>query len=172
MNGEDLSAKAAELIRTCHYLNVATAQDDLPWNSPVFAVPDEHLSFYWSSWIDAVHSRNIQTNPHIFISLYDSTRPRGSNNFRCLYLQCTAQVVTDPKEAGKAYELVYPGEPIHLEDFLDAGLKRFYRATPQKAWLNCLSERDLTPATLKMRVEVPLDLIQLEMTSPDGAQNA
>jgi hypothetical protein len=80
--------------------------------------------------------------------------------------------VTDPQEARKAYELVYPAEPINLDDFLDSGLKRFYRATPQKAWLNCLSERDLTPATIKMRVEVPLDLIQMRMTSRDDTQSA
>jgi general stress protein 26 len=172
MNEDDLPTKAAELIRTCPYLNVATAQDDRPWNSPVFAVPDEHLNFYWSSWINAVHSRNLENNPHIFITLYDSTRPRGTNNFRCLYLRCTAQVVTDPQEARMAYELVYPGEPINLGDFLDSGLKRFYRATPQQAWLNCLSERDLTPATIKMRVEVPLDLIQMRMTLRDDTQSA
>ena len=160
MNDDDLAKRAAELIATCPYLNVATAQHDLPWNSPVFAVPDEHLCFYWSSWVEAVHSKNIQANPNTFITLYDSTRPRGTNNFRCLYLQCAAHVVTDRQEARKAFDLVYPAEPINLADFLDSGLKRFYRATPQKAWLNCLSEQDLTPATLKMRVEVPLELIQ------------
>ena len=172
MHEEDLAAKAAALIRTCHYLNVATSQDDLPWNSPVFAVPDEHLNFCWSSWTNAVHSKNIQANPHVSISLYDSTHPRGSNNFRCLYLQCAAQVVTDPEEARKAYGLVYPGEPMNLGDFLGSGLKRFYRATPQKAWLNCLSERELTPATLRMRVEVPLDFIRTGMTSLDDTRSA
>ena len=160
MNEDDLPKKAAELIATCPYLNVATSQHDVPWNSPLFAVPDEHLRFYWSSWIEAVHSKSIHANPNTFVTLYDSTRPRGTNNFRCLYLQCAARVVTDREEARKAFDLVYPGEPINLADFLDSGLKRFYRATPEKAWLNCLSERDLTPATLKMRVEVPLELIQ------------
>lgn len=160
MSEDDLSIKAAELIATCHYLNVATAENDRPWNTPVFAVPDEQLSFYWSSWTEAVHSTNIQTNPNVFITLYDSTRPRGTNNYRCLYLQCVARVVTDRHEAERAYDLVYPGEPVDLEAFLDAGLKRFYHATPEKAWLNCLSERDLTPATIKMRVEVPWELIQ------------
>ncbi len=169
MDNDDLPKKAAELIATYPYLNIATAQHDLPWNSPVFAVPDEHLCFYWSSWIEAVHSKNIQANPNTFITLYDSTRPRGTNNFRCLYLQCTAQVVTDQQEAGKAFALVYPEEPINLADFLDSGLKRFYRATPRKAWLNCLSERDLTPATLKMRVEVPWELIQRATRHRDDA---
>jgi hypothetical protein len=163
MNEDELATQAAVLIRACPYLNLATAQDDVPWNSPVFAVPDEGLRFYWSSWINAVHSRNIESNPNTFVTLYDSTRARGTNNFRCLYLQCRAAVVTDSNEARHARELIYPEEVIDLDDFLGSGLKRFYRATPQKAWLNCLSERDLTPATLKMRVEVSLELIQTKM---------
>jgi hypothetical protein len=55
---------------------------------------------------------------------------------------------------------VYPGETVDLSDFLGSGQKRFYRATPIRAWLNCLSERELTPSTVKMRVEVPLELLK------------
>ena len=60
-------------------------------------------------------------------------------------------VVTDREEASKAFDLVRPGEPTNLDDFLDPVLKRFYRATPQKAWLNCLSERELTFAGASAR---------------------
>lgn len=62
----------------------------------------------------------------------------------------------EQNEAQKAFALVYPGEVVELKDFLGLGQKRFYRATPIRAWLNCLSERELTPSTVKMRVEVPL----------------
>jgi hypothetical protein len=47
-----------------------------------------------------------------------------------------------------------------LKDFLGLGQKRFYRATPIRAWLNCLSERELTPSTVKMRVEIPLEALK------------
>jgi hypothetical protein len=79
---------------------------------------------------------------------------------RCLYLQCTAVAVEDSAEANKAFALLYPGEAIDLKDFLAPGQKRFYRATPLHAWLNCLSERELTPSTIKMRAEVSLALLK------------
>jgi hypothetical protein len=113
-----------------------------------------------SSWIKAVHSENSAKNPRVFLTIFDSTRKRGTNNMRCLYLQCTAAAVEDPAEARRAFALLYPDDPMTLDDFRGAGRKRFYRATPLHAWLNCLSERELTPATIKMRAEVPLALLR------------
>ena len=156
----DLVARAVELLDGPPYFNVATESDGQPWNSPVWAVRGAALQLYWSSWVRAVHSENIHKNPRTFLTLYDSTRARGTNNLRCLYLQCTTVAVDAPDEAGKAFALLYPDEPVDLADFLGAGQKRFYRATPVRAWLNCLSERQLTPSTIKMRAEVPLDLLR------------
>ena len=157
----DLVTRAIELLNGPPYFNVATASGDgEPWNTPVWAARGQGLRLYWSSWIKAVHSQNIEANPRVFLTLFDSTRKRGTNNQRCLYLQCTAAIVLDPRESQEAAELLYPGEVVSLSDFLEGGLKRFYKATPQKAWLNCLSERELTPATVKMRVEVPLELLE------------
>jgi hypothetical protein len=160
MTDQSLAARAAELLRTCLYANVATANNGQPWNTPVLAVSDSQFNLYWSSWHRAVHSVNLAENPNTFLTLYDSTRARGSNNLRCLYLQCLGSVVTEEAEAKKAFELIYPGETMNLADFYEPGLKRFYKAIPQRAWLNCLSERDLTPATIKMREEVPLELLR------------
>ena len=160
MNDDNLGFAAAQLIRTCPYANIATSFDDKPWNTPVFAVADDQLNFYWSSWVKAAHSENLLKNPNVFLTLYDSTRPRGTNNFQCLYLQGTATPVTTHDEIQKAYALVYPGEEPQLEQFSPNALKNFYKATPKVAWLNCLSERNLTPTKLKMRVEVSLDDIK------------
>lgn len=157
---DDLGFAAAELIRNCPYANIATSFEDKPWNTPVFAVADDELNFYWSSWINAVHSQNLIRNPNVFLTLYDSTRQRGTNNFKCLYLQCTALPVSAKEEIRKAYELVYPGEALQLEDFSPDAIKNFYKAIPQVAWLNCISERYLTPSTIKMRIEVSLEEIR------------
>jgi hypothetical protein len=157
---EELASRALELLSGPPYFNVATASDGQPWNSPVWAARDDDLNLYWSSWIKAVHSENIARNPRVFLTLFDSTRKRGTNNMRCLYLQCTAVAVEDPAEAHRAFALLYPGEQITLDDFLGAGQKRIYRATPLHAWLNCLSERELSPSTIKMRAEIPLRLLK------------
>lgn len=159
MADSSLAVRAAELLRTCVYANVATESNGQPWNTPVYTVSDSQLNLYWSSWHQAVHSVNILANPNTFLTFYDSNRARGTNNLRGLYLQCLSSVVTDETEARTAFELIYPGEPMNLADFHEPGLKRFYKAVPQRAWLNCLSERELTPATIKMREEV--DVAQL-----------
>lgn len=160
MSNEELVSRAIELLRGPPYFNVATSSDDQPWNSPVWVARDDDLNLYWSSWIKAVHSENIVKNPHVFMTIFDSTRKRGTNNMRCLYLQCIASIVEEPAEVHRALALLYPGEPVALEDFLGAGQKRIYRAIPLRAWLNCLSERELTPATIKMRAEIPLELLR------------
>ena len=160
MTNEELASRALELLNGTPYFNVATTSDGQPWNSPVWAARDDALNLYWSSWIKAVHSENIAKNPRVFLTLFDSTRKRGTNNMRCLYLQCTATAVEDLAEARRAFALLYPGETIALEDFLGAGQKRIYRATPLHAWLNCLSERELTPSTINMRAEIPIALLK------------
>ena len=156
MADHEIATRALELLNGLPYFNVASESNGQPWNSPVWAARDRDLNLYWSSWINAVHSENIARNPRTFLTIFDSTRKRGTNNQRCLYLQCTTVEVEDQNEAQKAFSLVYPGVVVELKDFLGLGQKRFYRATPIRAWLNCLSERELTPSTVKMRVEVPL----------------
>jgi hypothetical protein len=160
MSDETVVARAVELLNGVPYFNVATESGGQPWNSPILAARDRDLHLYWSSWIKAVHSENIAKNPRTFLTIFDSTRARGTNNFRCLYLQCTTVVVEARDEAEKAFALLYPGDAVNLADFFDDGQKRFYRTTPLKAWLNVLSERELTPSTLKMRVEVSLDALR------------
>lgn len=160
MVDQKIVTRALELLNATPYFNVASESDGQPWNTPVWAASDRNLNLYWSSWVKAVHSQNIAKNPRTFLTIFDSTRARGTNNMRCLYLQCTTVAVEEDVEAHKAFSLIYPGEAVDLKDFLGFGQKRFYRATPIKAWLNCLSERELTPSTVKMRVEVPLEVLK------------
>jgi hypothetical protein len=155
-----LVARAVELLNGAPYFNVATECDGQPWNTPVWAARSPALHLYWSSWVKAVHSENIRRNPRTFLTLFDSTRRRGTNNLRCLYLRCTTVAVEAADEAAAAFALVYPGEAVELSDFLGDGQKRFYRATPVQAWLNCLSERELAPSTVKMRAELPIDRLK------------
>lgn len=148
--------RCAEILQTCQYANIASCHNHQPWNTPATAVADEHLNIYWSSWVRAQHSVNIHANPAVFLTFYDSTRPRGSNNQRCLYLRCKAAEVADAQVAERAHRLIYPDEAADLSAFLGAGLKRFYQARPLQAWVNVLSEKQLRADTLKMREEVPL----------------
>lgn len=160
MEAKEMGVRCAEILNTCLYANIATSLHDEPWNTPATVVRDANLDLYWSSWTEAVHSKNITANPRVFITYYDSMRERGTNNLRCVYFRCEAAVVQDEDEAFAAHELLYPGDAVHLEDFFGAGLRRFYRARPQQAWLNCLSEQQVQQDTIDMRVEVSLQQIR------------
>jgi nitroimidazol reductase NimA-like FMN-containing flavoprotein (pyridoxamine 5'-phosphate oxidase superfamily) len=155
-----LTHRAAELLQTLEYLNIATVSANAhPWNTPVYARHDDRLNFYWCSWKDAEHSRNIRANPRIFITLYDSTRKRGDNNLRCLYIQARACEIEDSDEISKALHLLYPQDETEQRVDLVQGpsLRRIYRAIPETMWLNDKSERQVTRETVKMRVEVPIE---------------
>lgn len=158
-----LAERAADILRRNLYANVATSRNDIPWNTPVTALPDSKLDFVWSSWRQAEHSQNIAANGEAFLTFYDSTRARGTNNLMGLYLQCSVHEVGNTAQAREAFERLYPGDTVDLTDFLGEGIKRFYCATPRQAWLNCLSEKELEPTTLKMRTAVELDAIKQAM---------
>lgn len=166
MNDLNPAQRAQNILQRCIYANIATSGEDGPWNTPVTALPDNDLTFFWSSWTQAVHSRNVSGNRQAFLTFYDSTRVRGTNNMMCLYLQCDAGEVTDRAQAAAAAKLLYPDEQVDLNMFLGDGIKRFYFAKPRKAWLNCLSERELEPSTLKMRAEVAVSDIQAMAQQP------
>lgn len=157
---EELIDRAKVLLRSVEYINVATTSvDGQPWNTPVYARYDESLHFYWCSWRGAEHSLNLRSNPRVFCTLYDSTRKRGDNNMRCLYMQGKAEELVEPSEIAKGLKLLYPGDNSEQDASKVQGdnVRRLYKFVPYTLWLNDKSERQVTRETIKMRVEVPLD---------------
>jgi len=159
----DIVTRAKELLDSLEYVNVASVTaDGMPWNTPVYAPWDEQLIFYWGSWQEAEHSKNIRANPNVFLTLYDSTRLRGTNNLRCLYFQAKAFELADPGEIARASSLLYGTEGApDLSIFSGNSVKRLYKAVSLRAWLNDTSEREVTPETVKMRVELPLQELKV-----------
>ncbi|HMO18134.1 MAG TPA: pyridoxamine 5'-phosphate oxidase family protein [Oligoflexia bacterium] len=156
----DLEERTRELISKIEYLNIATSTlSGNPWNTPVYAVANDHLIFYWSSWKDAQHSINIRSNSKVFCTLYDTTRKRGDNNRRCLYFDGVATEIERESEILKGIQLLYPTEMNEMNpvDFSGDGLRRIYSVTPVNAWLNDISERQVTSQTIKMRIEINLE---------------
>ncbi len=47
----------------------------MPWNSPVYSAFDKDYNFYWASWKENQHSKNIKENEKVFVVIYDSTVP-------------------------------------------------------------------------------------------------
>lgn len=158
-----LETQAKEILSASEYINIATCSKDLiPWNTPVTGVHDQELNFYWSSWKKAQHSLNIDENHQVFITLYNSTRKRGDNHRKCLYIQAKAEQALELADIDTACKLLYSdmSSDRNPEMFLNDSERKIYKATPRKIWLNDVSERELTRETVKMRVEVSLEKLK------------
>ena len=156
----ELVTRATELLNSIEYINIASVSDSgMPWNTPVYAKFDKHLNFYWSSWTEAEHSKNIKANPEVFITIYDSTRKRGDNNRRCLFVKAQAFELFEEELISQGINLLYKNDIKipELGEYLGNAIKRIYIAKPNKFWLNDKSEREVTLETIKMRVEVPTE---------------
>ena len=124
--------KARKILSSIKYATLATVSSDgQPWNSPVFALHDDELNFYWASSKETQHSQNIRHNGKVFIVIYDSTAAPGMGEG--VYVQAEAKEI-DTEEDFK--ELTKLNDSLQSNKFLGASLKRFYKATSLKIWVN------------------------------------
>ncbi|MBI2641825.1 pyridoxamine 5'-phosphate oxidase family protein [Candidatus Roizmanbacteria bacterium] len=134
----DLTYLAKKIIQKISYITIATVTPEgLPWNSPVHTSFDEHYNFYWASWIENIHSKNIETNNNVFLVIYDSTVPAGAGFG--VYLKCKAYKLTDEKEITIALKYLYgrEGKKSRLaKEFQGNYPRRVYKAVPSKVWVN------------------------------------
>lgn len=134
----DRVAKAKEILSSIRYITIASASNDAePWGTPVLAAFDEHYNCYWTSLSNTQHSKNIQENPRIYVTCFDSTVLPGEGGG--VYIQARAAEVSDPVEITHAAELLYARKnksARKAEEFLGGSLKRMYKATPQKFWIS------------------------------------
>ena len=165
MNQDDPTAIAKHILRTVKYATLATVTSDgLPWNSPVRFVHDEELNVYWFSNKDSQHSRNVRHNGHVFIVIYDSTVTEGHG--KGLYLQATAEELQDTSEVWAARMLIE--EPLRrtAADFQGEAVRRAYKATVRKAWING-AQRSAAGLNLQdYRIEVPVASLKVQSSAP------
>lgn len=139
------SDRAKEIIEQIIYLNIATVdQNGQPWNTAVFSAYDGDYNFYWGSDKDSQHSLNIAANNKVFITIYDSTIPAGEGE--AVYIQATAEEVTDAEEIKRAHELLQNRLPVpywywKIEQMTGEGVVRIYKAVTQKVWMNDEGEK-------------------------------
>lgn len=128
---DTLQQRVREIVDAVIYINVATCNNKEPWNTPTYAVHDNHLNFFWRSWMHSQHSENIRNNPAVFISIYDSTRKLGQNIQRGVYIKAKAVELNDKEEIAKV--ITYFTDKTHtVEEFSGSSVKRLYKAVPEK----------------------------------------
>jgi hypothetical protein len=131
------------LERVCNAALATVSPDGHPWNSPVFVAFDADLRFYWSSHVDAEHSRNIAVRPDVFLVVFDSTQPDQSGG--AVYIRATARELVDEASirAALACLAIRKNEPPRRpDDFTGSQPRRMYEAVPGAMWTNVLEEKD------------------------------
>jgi nitroimidazol reductase NimA-like FMN-containing flavoprotein (pyridoxamine 5'-phosphate oxidase superfamily) len=137
--------RAKTIISKILYLTIATVTPDgQPWNSPVYSAFDENYNFYWASWKENQHSKNIANNNNVFLVIYDSTAPEGTGEG--VYIQAKAFELTDEKEIAHALNFLdgrvnkKKDPETRVRQFQGDYPRRVYKAIPEKVWINNAGE--------------------------------
>lgn len=149
--------KARKIIEKILYITIATvSKDGRPWNSPVYSAFDDNYNFYWASWKENQHSKNIRENSNVFIVIYDSTVAEETGEG--VYIQAKAYELEDEKQIKHA--LSYLDGRINkkgrhkVSQFTENMPRRIYKAVPEKVWIN--GEGDINGEYVDKRAEINL----------------
>lgn len=127
------------ILDTVKFIVLSTVDaDGQPWNSPVAAFRfTNDYTFYWASWHDTQHSRNIRANSKVFVVVFDSTPPPNQPP-RGVYMRGRAVELTDEEEVMKA-ALVFGDNAYNPSDgayYLGDHPRRIYKFVPEQWWTN------------------------------------
>lgn len=152
---QELVQKAKQVLEKIPYITIASVtKDGLPWNSPVYGVHDEEYNFFWNSAVNSQHSQNIAENKNIFIVVYDSTVLEGAGFG--VYIEAEAKELIEGDELAHALEIFYKAkgkEPKGQSFFTGVSIRRFYKATPKKVWVNAY-DKTKTPPDFKVQIKL------------------
>jgi len=144
MATDELFGRAKQTLERIRNAALATAATDgRPWNSPLYVALDEHLTFYWASRRDAVHSRNIAANPEVLLVVFDSVTDDHTGH--AVYVRGKAVEINDEATLTHALECMArrKQEPSKAAaDFLPPHERRMYKVEPETIWTNVVEIRD------------------------------
>ncbi|MCR4280216.1 MAG: pyridoxamine 5'-phosphate oxidase family protein [Candidatus Komeilibacteria bacterium] len=162
MNHPELIVKARKVISDILYITIATCdRSGQPWNSPVYSAFDNEYNFYWASWKENQHSKNIADNERVFVVIYDSTVPEGTGSG--VYMRGIARQleVKDLIEIIKSLKLLYSRKSKKTrkpEEFLGFLPRRIYKFIPEQVWIN--SEGDIKGNFIDARIDITADILK------------
>ena len=154
----DNITKAKEIISKIIYITIASSsKDGQPWNSPVYSAFDNQYNFYWASWKENQHSKNIAENPNVFIVIYDSTVPQGTGEG--VYIKAKAYELSDEEEIKLALATLYTRKNQNPQkrspkEFRGDYPRRVYKAVPEKFWVN--DDGEVRGNYVDTRIEIKL----------------
>lgn len=161
MASSDLVTRAKKVIQEILYITIATSNpQNEPWNTPVYSAFDKNYTFYWASWKENQHSKNINENENAFVVIYDSTAPESTGFGVYMKGKAFQLGIKNSGEMLKALKLLYErkNKKIRkLEDFLGVLPRRIYRFIPEQVWVN--SAGDIRGSNIDMRVEITKEIL-------------
>ena len=129
------SELAKQIIAENLYMVLATASSDgEPWVSPIFFAYDDQYNFYWVSNKDARHSKLLQENPRVAISIFDSRAPEGDGDG--VYIKADVKElaeIADIRRGMSIFNNRASKDDFKIKDQSDVtgdGVWRIYQATP------------------------------------------
>lgn len=154
---------AQKIIDSNQYMTLATCKDNIPWVAPVFFATDKNRNFYFLSGKETRHILEIENNPNVALSIYDSREI--PENIDGVYIEGVASQVS-LKELPKAINLLYkkrfpdPRElkqHLHtVEDFLGGKPRRFFKIAP-----NHIYKLDLdNTSEVDRKVEIDISVLK------------
>lgn len=161
-NKKELAKRAKNVIKRILYITIATSSRKcVPWNSPVYSAYDENYNFYWASYTENQHSKNIRENKELFVVIYDSTVPEGTGFG--VYMKGTARQLdkNDAKEIEHAIKLLYRRKgkkPRKASEFLGTFPRRIYKFIPERIWVN--GDGEINGNFIDIRIEITKEMLQ------------
>lgn len=147
---------AKDVIEKILYITIATSnKEGVPWNSPVYSAYDESYNFYWASYVENQHSKNIRANQNVFIVIYDSTVPEGTGfgvYMEGKAYQLDKDDVEEIKHAIKLLSERVNKKPRSPEEFLEGFPRRIFKFVPEKIWVN--SEGEIKGNYVDTRIDI------------------
>ncbi|MBW3538288.1 pyridoxamine 5'-phosphate oxidase family protein [Candidatus Parcubacteria bacterium] len=130
--------RAKGIIQNIIYVTIATVDESgQPWNTPVYSAYDQDYNFYWGSYRDSQHSKNIRSTGRIFLAIYDSTVEAGTGYG--VYAKAKGFELNDPAQIKFAHQLLEARRQSpywEIEQVQDDGPVRLYKAVPEQSWIN------------------------------------
>lgn len=163
--------RAASLLRSVIYMIVGTSSNEgAPWSSPVYFSCDEEVNLYWASDKQSVHSRNIRDNDQVLLVVYNSAAPEGKFIGEGVYFEATARELNEPQQVQAARRVMQNRKGIAVAEeeyrqFTANAVRRIYKATPRRAWVNDVETDDSGNYVRDIRIDVGLKEIQSRLTS-------
>jgi nitroimidazol reductase NimA-like FMN-containing flavoprotein (pyridoxamine 5'-phosphate oxidase superfamily) len=94
------------IIASNLFMTLATSANSIPWSCPLFFASDKDLNIYFTSYNNALHVKQIEQNPNVAVSIFDSHAMPGTGNTQAVYISGKCSIVLG-EELAYAIEVVY-----------------------------------------------------------------